>query len=520
MKILVSFKVVPQWDRILEEDWAHFTPNSDIAYAGAGFNCFDESALELGLRIKDSLAVRGETASCTAVSLGRTLSGQLVQSLYAAGYDRVILLKGENLEFCPQAVAKELSAFARDEDYDLILTGAAAGMADTGTVPALLAAELGLPFLPECGDISAGTGDEISATVQGVQGLWKCTAKLPLAVSVGNSSAMLRAVSLKTRLAASGKACEIIETRALAQNVVSPVLHRPDSDRSCKMLDGGPGEVLELISAGKEESEQRSAVGGGFPPKTVAFFWPEREQWNLSGLFEELLQCCRREKPQLTMLPNTAAGRALAARLALEEGLPCFIGGEIRGEIVLRTVCASNLVLEEPFHLPAVITVAAPPPGTSVTELLPKNSSDRISARLETPQSPGKLTTAPLVILCGLGMGSPEACSKARELAKMLGAGFGLTRPAALNGWGDAREIVGQSGCELDPKACLVLGASGAAAFLAGFASAEKIIAVNKNPDALIFRRADYGICSDAPTFVSKLIEVLKGGTAHEAKVY
>ena len=82
-----------------------------------------------------------------------------------------------------------------------------------------------------------------------------------------------------------------------------------------------------------------------------------------------------------------------------------------------------------------------------------------------------------------------------------------MTRPAALESWGKVDEIIGGSGMALSSKTCLVLGASGAGAFMAGLEGVKNIIAVNTDEEALIFKQADVGLLTDAP----KLVEAMLG---------
>ncbi|NLA12290.1 MAG: hypothetical protein GX883_09240, partial [Firmicutes bacterium] len=97
-----------------------------------------------------------------------------------------------------------------------------------------------------------------------------------------------------------------------------------------------------------------------------------------------------------------------------------------------------------------------------------------------------------------------------RLLAKKLGAGFGLTRPAALEGWGRVDEIVGGSGVTITSEVSLVLGASGAGAFMCGLEAVSRIIAVNTDKQALIFKQADIGLLADAPALVEALLKRLE----------
>ena len=114
------------------------------------------------------------------------------------------------------------------------------------------------------------------------------------------------------------------------------------------------------------------------------------------------------------------------------------------------------------------------------------------------------LETAKLVFIGGKGLGSKEACEQLRKVADFYHAGVGFSRPVALSGWCGMEEIVGQSGNKIEPEICVVLGVSGAAAFMEGIRGAGKIIAINADEDALIFNNADVGIVGDG-------LEILAG---------
>ena len=70
MKILVCFKVVPEPDRILPEDFQPFRRDMDLSYAGLDFSCFDSSALETALELKQQILEQGTEVSCSALTLG------------------------------------------------------------------------------------------------------------------------------------------------------------------------------------------------------------------------------------------------------------------------------------------------------------------------------------------------------------------------------------------------------------------------------------------------------------------
>ena len=140
MKICVCFKIVPDLDQVLESDWRDLSQGLDTSYVKKMINCFDETALEMALRLKETAADTG--AACTAVTVGGGLAS-LMKGLYAVGYDRVVNIPLEHREFCPETVAALLADFIKSGDFDLVLFGKQAGMADSGMVPPLSAELLG-----------------------------------------------------------------------------------------------------------------------------------------------------------------------------------------------------------------------------------------------------------------------------------------------------------------------------------------------------------------------------------------
>ena len=106
MKICVCFKIVPDLDQVLESDWRDISQGLDTSYVKKMINCFDETALEMALRLKETAADTG--AACTAVTVGGGLAS-LMKGLYAVGYDRVVNIPLERREFCPETVAALLA---------------------------------------------------------------------------------------------------------------------------------------------------------------------------------------------------------------------------------------------------------------------------------------------------------------------------------------------------------------------------------------------------------------------------
>ena len=132
LRILVAFKVTPDFEALRAADWAALAAGTgDTRYVRRVLNCFDESALELALRLRRDLATAGVSAGLTAVSVGGREVEPFLVTLRALGYERAVRVepgaRAATLDVAPGTVAALLAACARRDHADLVVLGERSG---------------------------------------------------------------------------------------------------------------------------------------------------------------------------------------------------------------------------------------------------------------------------------------------------------------------------------------------------------------------------------------------------------
>ena len=235
-------------------------------------------------------------------------------------------------------------------------------------------------------------------------------------------------------------------------------------------------------------------------------------------------------KPEIALFRSTSQGVDVSAAAAAQLGLGLCtdaIGLKVDGGQVKMTRAAFGgnftvTVVNEKAR-PQIVTVRpkafampekdASRTGDVVKEAFTISENDLNTKVLEFIKAAVSvnLVEADIIVSGGRGTGGPEGFSILKELADLLGAALGASRAAVDSGWIPYEHQVGQTGKTVKPKIYIACGISGAIQHLAGMRTSDCIVAINKDPDAPIFKNASYGIVGDYKQVVPKLIEKFKG---------
>lgn len=283
------------------------------------------------------------------------------------------------------------------------------------------------------------------------------------------------------------------------------------------------GTKLTALVMGSNIEEMAKGLGEYGADKIVAADHPLLKDFLVDLYTDTAAQVVESEKPALIITGATSIGKDLCARLSARLGAAlaidsvavkvqndqCRITRPMYGGKIL-----ADMILE---GFPKIIGIRpnamgiAKSSGEASLEKFNPDIREGALKFVEKTMETGKveLTEADIIVSGGRGMGSSDF-SIIEKLASALGGAVGASRSAVDEGWRPHSDQVGQTGKTVSPNLYVACGISGAIQHLAGMSSSKVIVAINKDPEAPIFSKADYGIVGDLNEIVPAITDEIK----------
>ena len=290
----------------------------------------------------------------------------------------------------------------------------------------------------------------------------------------------------------------------------------------------GPFEAVILGEGIAGAAERLLTLGVG----TVhAADHPSLAQYNPDSYLEVLRKFLENKEAVTLLAGHTPVGQDLMPSLAFALGAGCVtdccgieVGGSGGRPMFTKPVFGGNVMASLEVATPVRIATvrsrvgSAPEPGSVSGEVMALDApaaETRISMLETVQESRGvNLENCRVVVAGGRGMGGSEGFEQLEELASMLGGAVGASRPPCDSGWAPSTCQVGITGKIVAPDIYIAVAISGSSQHLSGMSESGKIIAINQDPEAYIFKVSDYGTAGDwrrvLPAFAAGLKKYLE----------
>jgi len=297
-----------------------------------------------------------------------------------------------------------------------------------------------------------------------------------------------------------------------------------------KRLADKMGQSVTAILLGSNIKEKAPELGKYGADKIIVADDNRLATYTTDAYVSVIAELAQKEEPAIILLGASVQGKDLSGRLAAR------LGVGMAQDCVEFSLDNSNLIAKRPIYAgKAYATVtfkdSSPQIATARPNVFELNEPDESRSAevidaafslddsqlktkvVEVIQEAGDkpdLTEAELIVSGGRGMKGPENYNIIEELADLIGATVGASRSAVDAGWRPHSDQVGQTGKVVSPNLYIACGISGAIQHLAGMNTSKNIVAINKDPEAPIFQKADYGVVGDLFDVVPALTEEIK----------
>ena len=297
-----------------------------------------------------------------------------------------------------------------------------------------------------------------------------------------------------------------------------------------KRLADQMGQSVTAILLGSNIKEKAAELGKYGADKVIVADDNRLATYTTDAYVSVIAQLAQSGEPAIILLGASVQGKDLSGRLAARLGV-----GMVQ-DCVAFSLENGNLVAKRPIYAGKVYATATfkdsvPQIATARPNVLELNEPDEsksaevVDAEFSLDDSQLKtkvaeiiqeegakvdLTEAERIVSGGRGMKGPENYKILEELANIIAATVGASRSAVDSGWRPHSDQVGQTGKVVSPNLYIACGISGAIQHLAGMSTSKYIVAINKDPEAPIFQKADYGVVGDLFEVVPALTEEIK----------
>jgi electron transfer flavoprotein alpha subunit len=292
------------------------------------------------------------------------------------------------------------------------------------------------------------------------------------------------------------------------------------------------GQELTVILLGSNIKDKASLLGYYGADKILVADDPRLERYTTDAYSSVIAELVKANDPEILLLGASAQGKDLAGRLSARLGVglaqDCTSFAMEDGSLTaIRPIYAGKVYAKVTFSdkrpqmattRPNVMTMNEPDKSRSAQIVDAAFTLDdsviktKVVDVLKEKSGRVDLTEAVKIVSGGRGMKGPEGYGILEELADLIGASVGASRSAVDAGWRPHSDQVGQTGKVVSPNLYIACGISGAIQHLAGMSTSKVIVAINKDPDAPIFQKADYGVVDDLFNVVPAMNTEIKKG--------
>lgn len=292
------------------------------------------------------------------------------------------------------------------------------------------------------------------------------------------------------------------------------------------------GEKVVAVLLGNDIEEKAKLLIEHGADEVLVIDDPMLEPYMTSPYTKAVSSIIEKRKPNIVLFPATSIGRDLAPRVAARIGTGLSadvtefdIDKDDKSLLMMMPAFGGNIMatIVSKVKRPEMATVRAGVMFPLEKDINRSGKIERFEIEFDDPdrdvlirevvietEEKDDISNAEIIVAGGIGMGAAHHFDELKVLADELNGKLGATRPTVDAGWIDKSRQIGQTGKTVRPELFIGFGISGAIQLVSGMKKSKYVIAVNKDPKALIFDISDFGIVGDANKIIPLLIKKIQ----------